>query len=186
LSTQPLETAIQTTRGVLAGVTREQLGLPTPCASWTVADVINHVVGGQYFFAASMRGETPSSDRPDFAAGDFVAAFEDGSAASLAAFGVDGAMERTVHLPFGDMPGSVVVGLAATDTFTHAWDVARATGQPSDLAPELAAGLLERIKVGLPPEVRGADGEAPFGPEQEAPAGSSNADQLAAFLGRNV
>jgi uncharacterized protein (TIGR03086 family) len=186
MSTQPLETAIQSTRGVLAGVTRDQLGLPTPCSSWTVADVINHVVGGQYFFAAVMQGERPSADRPDFAAGDFLAAFDEGSAASVAAFGSDGAMERTVHLPFGDMPGSVVVGLASTDALTHAWDIARATGQPSDLAPELAASLLAGVRMGLPPGARGNDGEAPFGPEQEAPAGSSNADQLAAFLGRTV
>jgi uncharacterized protein (TIGR03086 family) len=186
LSTQPLETAIQSTRGVLAGVSSDQLGMPTPCASWTVADVINHIVGGQYFFAASMRGEAPSGERPDFAAGDYLAAFDDGSAACLAAFGADGAMERTVHLPFGDLPGSAVVGLAATDTFTHGWDLARATGQPSDLAPELAAGLLTGIKGSLPPGVRGPDGAAPFGPEQQAPDGASNADQLAAFLGRTV
>jgi uncharacterized protein (TIGR03086 family) len=181
-----LETAVQSTRGVLAGVSRDQLGLPTPCASWTVADVINHVVRGHHFFAASIRGERPSTDQPDFAAGDFMAAFDDASAASLAAFGADGAMERTVRLPFGEMPGSTVVGLAATDTLTHGWDVARATGQPSDLAPELAASLLAGVRAALPPGVRGPDGQAPFGPEQEAPAGSSNADQLAAFLGRTV
>ncbi len=186
MSTQPLDTAIRSTREVLAGVRRDQLGLPTPCASWTVADVINHIVGGQYFFAASMRGEAPNSERPDFAAGDFLAAFDDGSAACLAAFGADGAMERTVHLPFGDMPGSAFVGLAATDTFTHGWDIARATGQPTDRAPELAAELLERGRPVVTGSLRGPDGQAPFGPEQDAPEGASNADQLAAFLGRTV
>jgi uncharacterized protein (TIGR03086 family) len=186
MSTQPLETAIQSTRGVLADVRRDQLGLPTPCASWTVADVINHVVASQYFFASAMRGERPSAERPDFAAGDFLAAFDEGSAASVDAFGSEGAMERTVHLPFGDMPGSVVVGLATTDTLTHGWDVARATGQPSDLASDVAAALLASLRTTLPPEVRGPDGQAPFGPEQQAPAGSNNADQLAAFLGRTV
>ena len=33
---------------------------------------------------------------------------------------------------------------------------------------------------------RGPEGKAPFGPVQTAPAGASNADQLAAFLGRTV
>jgi hypothetical protein len=46
--------------------------------------------------------------------------------------------------------------------------------------------LLSGVKGALPPEVRGADGEAPFGPEQQAPEGASNADHLAAFLGRTV
>lgn len=186
MDAQPLETAIKSTREVLAGVSREQLALPTPCASWTVADVVNHVVGNQYFFAGAMTGETPRSERPDFAAGDFLAAFDKGSAACLDAFRAEGAAERVVHMPFGDMPGSTLVSLAATDTLTHGWDVARATGQPSDLAPELAAALLAGAKVGLPPGARGAEGRAPFGPEQEAPAGASSADRLAAFLGRTV
>jgi uncharacterized protein (TIGR03086 family) len=186
LSTQALEAAIQSTRGVLANVRRDQLELSTPCASWTVADVVNHVVGGQFFFASSMNGEAPGDERPDFAAGDFLASFDEGSAASLAAFGADGAMQRTVHLPFGDFPGSVWVGMAATDTFTHGWDVARATGQPTDLAPDLAVGLLAGIRPVIQTALRGADGQAPFGPEQHAPSGASDADQLAAFLGRAV
>ena len=31
---------------------------------------------------------------------------------------------------------------------------------------------------------RGPDGQAPFGPQAEAPAGAPPADRLAAFLGR--
>jgi len=91
-----------------------------------------------------------------------------------------------MHLPFGDMPGSAFVGIAATDTFTHGWDLAKATGQPTDLAPDLAAGLLGGVRTSIPDSFRGPDGKAPFGAEQVAPAGSSNADQLAAFLGRTV
>jgi len=186
MSTQALEQAITAAKGVLAGVKPDQLSGPTPCASWDVAGLVNHLVGGQYFFATMVKGETmPEGDAPNFSTGDFVAAFNEGASASVAAFNADGAMSKIIHLPFGDMPGAAFAGIAATDTFTHAWDLAKATGQSTDLSPELAAGLLEGAKAFIPESFRGPE-PAPFGPIQTAPAGACNADQLAAFLGRTV
>ena len=92
-------------------------------------------------------------------------------------------MEKTLTLPFGQMPGSAFVGIAATDTFTHGWDLAKATGQDTDLAPALAEQLLNGARQFIQPAFRSPEG-AVFGPEQPAPAGASNADQLASFLGR--
>jgi uncharacterized protein (TIGR03086 family) len=88
-------------------------------------------------------------------------------------------------LPFGTMPGSAFVGIAATDTFVHGWDLAKATGQNTDLSPDLAAGLLVGAKAFIQDGIRG-DEPMPFAAEQQAPAGASSADQLAAFLGRKV
>jgi uncharacterized protein (TIGR03086 family) len=184
MSTQPLQQAITSTRAVLAGVTRDQLDSPTPCKSWTVAQLVDHIVGGQYFFTAMAKGEQASGDPPKFADGDFLAAFDEGSASCVAAFSQEGAMERVMHLPFGDMPGAAFVNIAATDTFTHGWDLAKATGQPTDLNPGLAEALLAGAQRGVPASFRGPEGKAPFGPEQQAPAGAKNADRLAAFLGR--
>ena len=186
MSTEGLRQAMATTRGVLSRVQPDQLDMATPCASWKVSDVINHVVGTQYFFAGALAGERAGGAPRDFAAGDFVAAFDDGAAACAAAFESDGAMERIVKMPFGDMPGSALIGLATTDTLTHGWDVAKATGQSTDLSPELAAGVLAGVQPVLSDSMRGEDGKAPFGPQQEAPEGASNADKLAAFLGRKV
>jgi uncharacterized protein (TIGR03086 family) len=185
MSTQPLEQTIAATRGVLANVTHDQLGQPTPCASWDVAELINHIVGGQHFFAAGLSGEPPSGEQPDFAAGDFVAAFDDASSTCLAGFQAEGAMEKMYKLPFGEMPGAAFMGLACTDTFQHAWDLAKATGQETDLAPELAETLLTQSQRSIQESFRGPEG-APFGPEQTAPADAAPADQLAAFLGRTV
>lgn len=185
MATEPLEQAIASTRTVLAAVSPGQLGLDTPCAAWKVSDLINHIVGGQYFFEAGVKGEPPAGGDTDFSAGDFVATFDDASARCLAAFQADGAMEKMLTLPFGTMPGAAFVGLAATDTFTHGWDLARATGQSTDLAPDLAAGLLAASKTSIQPAFRSAEGTV-FGLEQPAPDGACNADQLAAFLGRHV
>jgi uncharacterized protein (TIGR03086 family) len=186
MAVEPLERAVRSTRTVLGGVNPDQLTLPTPCASWKVSDLINHLVGGQFFFAAMASGEKPSRERVDFSAGDFVGDFERGSAAAIAAFSAPGALQRTMHLPFGEMPGAIFVRIAATDTFIHGWDLAKATGQPADLEPDLAAELLAGARPFLSDSLRGAEGQASFGPEQPAPPECTEVDRLAAFLGRTV
>ena len=185
MGTAPLEQAIASTHVVLTNVSPQQLDGPTPCANWTVRELINHIVGGQYFFAAGAAGQPLAGDGTDFSAGDFVAAFDEGAAACVIAFNTDGVMTKTLKLPFGEMPGAAFLGLAATDTFTHGWDLAKATGQDTDLAPELAGALLQGARTLIPEAFRSSDG-AVFGAEQPAPEGSSAADQLAAFLGRTV
>ena len=115
MSTEPLRHAIDSTRTVLSPVTPDQLGLPTPCAKWTVSELINHIVGGQHFFASSVSGDASAVAEADFAAGDYVAAFDDASAACLAAFEADGAMEKMLDLPFGKMPGAAFIAPNAPD-----------------------------------------------------------------------
>jgi uncharacterized protein (TIGR03086 family) len=182
--TQPLEEAIASTRSVISNVTADQLDDPTPCASWKVRDVINHVVGTQHYFVGALTGTTPADGDP--ASGDFVAAFDEATSDLLTAFRAEGVADTLITLPFGELPGAAVAGIAATDTFTHGWDLARATGQPTDLAPDLAADLLAGAEQNISDAFRGPDGEALFGQKQETPDTASNADRLAAFLGRTV
>jgi uncharacterized protein (TIGR03086 family) len=122
----------------------------------------------------------------DYAAGDLVAAYKASIGVATAAFEADGAMTKTVPLPFGEFPGTVVLGMAALDQFTHGWDLARALGLPTDLDPALARELLDQARQAISDAFRGPDGQAPFGAAFEAPAGAGPADQLAAFLGRRV
>ncbi len=184
--TAPLQAAFASTRAAMAAVQADQMSAQTPCAEWDVAGVINHVVGGTQFFIAGMKGEQPAEGQ-DWAAGDYMAAFDQAAAECVACFEEEGALEKTVALPFGEMPGSAVMGIAMTDVFTHGWDIAKATGQSTDLAPELAAGILAQSQQSISPEWRGPEGSpAPFGAEQQCADGSCAADQLAAFLGRQV
>lgn len=186
MGSERLSKGFASTAGVLAGVKREHLDQPTPCKSWRVRDLVNHIVAGPTWFAIiAETGESPQGgEAPDFSAGDFVAEFGDGAARAVKAFEAEGAMEKTMRLPFGELPGSLFVNIAATDTFTHGWDLAKATGQPTDLDPALAAELLANAQGFLPDALRGPEGKAPFGPRVDPPAGASAADQLAAFLGR--
>ena len=183
-----LAQAFASTAGVLAGVEAQQLSAETPCASWKVRELINHVVGGTVYFAvAAETGVAPTGgDAIDYCDGDFVTEFNKGAARAVKAFEADGVMDKTLRLPFGELPGGVFVNIATGDTFTHGWDLARATGQSTDLDPELATTLLAFAEAFLSDAMRGPDGAAPFGPRQQAPAGAGPADKLAAFMGRQV
>jgi len=180
-----LERAYRTAHGVLVDVAPDQLDLPTPCASWKVQDVIDHLIGVTRWTTDAMTTrEGANPPPPEHIEGDYVAIYDDATGAALDAFGAPGALEQTVQLPFGAFPGSMLLGLATTDAFVHSWDLAKATGQSRALDPDLAAALLERARVAIPDSFRGPDGAAPFGPIIEVPDTAPVDDQLAAFLGR--
>jgi len=181
----PLDQALRSTLAVLTKVAPDDLDAPTPCASWNVRALVNHFVGTARWWAATVAGQDAAADA-DYAAGDFVAAYEESIRLAAAAFAAEGALDKTVRLPFGEFPGAVLRDLAATEQFTHGWDLARAIGYSADLDPELASWLLSLARPAISDAFRGPDGQAMFGPVTEAPAGAGPADQLAAFLGRRV
>jgi uncharacterized protein (TIGR03086 family) len=179
MGVEMLERAVAAAVPVIDAVRPEQMSLSSPCASWTVGALVAHIAGAQQMFVTALGG--PDVTGPDI---EPAAAFHAAATASVAAFGQDGALERTLSMPMGEVPATMVLNLAATDVFVHAWDVAKATGQPTDLDPALAEELLAVVRQMLTPQFRGPDGQAAFGFEQTAPDGASAADRLAAFTGR--
>jgi uncharacterized protein (TIGR03086 family) len=189
MTTDTLARVFAMTRGILANTTPGQYEQPTPCASWNVRALANHIVEGANWFALCVdAGAAPDPDPThgvDYAAGDLMASYDAGVRATLAAFSAPGAQERVITLPFGDLPGAVFMGIATNDVFTHGWDLATSTGQSTDLDPEIATELLAQVHGFVSDELRGPDGEAPFGPAVDLPASASPADRLAGFLGRH-
>jgi len=185
MAVSELQQAQRIAREVLTNVSAGQLDGPTPCAKWNVAQLIDHLVGAQHWARSAMAGEEMTETGEGASSGDFVAAFDDAAQRSLAAFEEDGALGRTVNPGFGDMPGAALLGLATTDTFTHAWDVAKATGQDTNLDADLAKQLLKAAQASIQEGFRDPEGNI-FGLEQKAPDSATPADQLAAFLGRTV
>jgi uncharacterized protein (TIGR03086 family) len=185
-----LQRANASTAAVLADVSPDQYDAVTPCEGWTVRDVINHFMAASYAFGVAARtGAMPTDDAsgqaPDFTRGDLVSTFAGLRERAEAAFAAEGAMERTMTLPIGTVPGRVALTIAATDAFVHGWDLAASTGQSTDLDPELAEELLSRCRRLVPDELRSAvPGATPFGPAVDAGPDASAADRLAAFLGR--
>jgi uncharacterized protein (TIGR03086 family) len=184
-ATSRLDRAFASTRSVLARIRPGQLGDPTPCASWDVRAVVNHVISSAYWATASIGVGSESAD-VDFAAGDFLASYDECARIALAAFGAEGALDAVVRVSFGEFSGAELLEMAATDQFTHGWDLARAIGLRTDLDPELAEELFALTQKTVSEAYRGPDGTAPFGSELPAPADAAPADRLAAFLGRTV
>jgi uncharacterized protein (TIGR03086 family) len=164
--------------GIMANVKPDQLDLPSPCTEWDAKAVIEHVIGGNQWVQQLADQQPPAL--PD----DRAAAHAASAAGAQAVFAASDGLTRAFELPFATMPGSGFIGLRTSDVFAHAWDLAKATGQATDLDPELASEALEAAKMRLSPAFRGPG--RPFGEEQPCPAGRPVADQLAAFLGRVV
>jgi uncharacterized protein (TIGR03086 family) len=187
-ATEDLKRAYAVTGEIVDAVKEDDLDEPTPCACWRVRDLINHLLEATEGFA--IIAETGSFPQPpednDYTSGDFKATYAEQSARCMAAFSADGVMERMLSLPFGEIPGAAVIGMATTDAFVHGWDLARALGRPTDFDPDLAARMLERARKTILPEFRGPEGAAMFGPEVEVAESAPMADRLAGFLGRQV
>jgi uncharacterized protein (TIGR03086 family) len=166
--------------GVLANVSPDDLNTPTPCSQWTTNDLIEHVIRGNELVGPWGGSTDEPAARPD----NIVAAHRAAAAAAHAVFAGPGGMSTMFKLPFGELPGQMFIGLRTSDVLTHAWDLAAATGQSTDLDPELATEQLAAVRAFVGPQFRGPD--KPFGDEQPCSSSRAPADQLAAFLGRKV
>jgi uncharacterized protein (TIGR03086 family) len=182
-----LARAVDQAGEVISCVKEYQAGLLTPCRSWDVRTLIEHMINdlGQFIVAAT--GGRPDFGKPAPAVpGDWAQAFRERAPGLLAVWQQAGDMNATVHLPIGDLPASFVVNQQIAEFAVHSWDLARATGQDVDLDPELAGHALKWGATALLPEFRGAEeaGHA-FGPEVPVAEQAPVADRLAAFFGRD-
>jgi uncharacterized protein (TIGR03086 family) len=183
-----LQRVVEETTTVIAAVPAGQLSNPSPCEGWTVRDVINHIVGGATVFAISVeQGSVPDDDLARLFGGDNVGddalgAWKTASNRALAAFGLPGALEQTVKLPFGEMPGAVALSIAIFDVLTHAVDIAWSTGQHLGDTELLETALVMGEQM-VTPELRVP---GVFDPAQPAPEGASGEVRLLAFAGRKV
>ena len=114
-----------------------------PRMDWTVRNLVNHLVGEDLWAPLLLAGSTITEvgDRFD---GDVLgaepgAAWAAACAAAVRAIEADGAMDRIVHLSFGDFPGREYALQLFADHLIHAWDLARAIGADERLDTGLVA-----------------------------------------------
>jgi uncharacterized protein (TIGR03086 family) len=175
--------ALLNTGRIVVGVKPQDLLEPTPCRDWNVRLLLNHIIGGNYTFAevarggrADAAGEMDDHTLPD-PGSNYIASAD----AVLAAWAEPGAMERRVHMPFGDIPAPAAVSIHFLDIVVHGWDLARATGQDTTIEPDLAAEALDISHGLLSAELRET---GVFGPEIPISADDPLHDRLVAFMGR--
>lgn len=87
-----------------------------------------------------------------------------------------------VTAPFGTLPGAAALGAYLSEHVAHGWDLAVATGQPSEGDPDLAEIALQAMTAALPAEQRG--GQIPFAAPVKPAADTGPTERLANWTGR--
>ena len=177
--------AVAQTESIVTAVVPAQFGLPTPCAEYDVRALLSHTVGGLNRIAIVGEGGDALAipARADGVPGDgWLAAYQGAAARSRAAWADDAKLDALFEVPWGKVPGRIAVSGYVQEITVHGWDLARATGQPTELDPELASWVLAVAQAILPPEPRG--GEVPFGPVIPVAPDAGVYARLAAWLGR--
>jgi uncharacterized protein (TIGR03086 family) len=174
---------------LVVGIRPDQLGEPTPCSEFDVAQLRTHVLAWVTYFATVLQDPDQKQERPD--PNVFVAPDDPAEAAEIIrtaareiATAVDGGVaDRPVTLMGSPMPGSVILGMTLGEYLVHGSDLAKATGQSWN--PPAAALLftLEFMPGMLTDDYRG-EGQS-FGPRVPVAPDAAPLDQLLGFCGRN-
>jgi uncharacterized protein (TIGR03086 family) len=176
--------ALERTRRFVAGVGEDQWGSGSDCGGWTVRELVNHIVAGNYW-AAELASGLSIEDVGDRLDGDVLGtdplrAYDDSSMVAAAVFRAPGAMEAPCAVSYGPVPGEVYCGHRFLDVLIHGWDVASSTGQDTTLDPELVEACFEVIE----PQIDMLAGSGVFGSRLDVAEGANRQTQLLAMLGR--
>ncbi|MGW4337223.1 TIGR03086 family metal-binding protein [Rhodococcus koreensis] len=181
--------AVEASVEIVSHVTGGDLQRATPCAQWTLGELLAHMTVQHLGFAAAAAGDGPdlSHWRP-YASANPVATYRAAADTVVEAFARDGVGERQFWLPEIStefpIPAATAVGFHFLDYAVHSWDVARAL--ELDFAPE--TGMVAAV---LPIARRVPDGAdrlregAAFAPGSTAGADSADFDAVLSLLGRS-
>jgi len=168
--------------GVCAGITPDELPLPTPCPGWDTRMLLVHLSESMAVLEAGIRAgclgpEPVAPPDPQRGAAALVEALRDRAADLLCACYL--APERFVTAGGVPVPAGIVACTAAVEVAVHGWDVSAARG----LACPIPAGLAGRLLALCPPLVASRRGL--FADPVEVPPGASPCDRLVGYLGRD-
>ena len=168
-----LRRALHQLSELLVDIRPESLSDPTPCAEWTVQDLVDHIVAAPEKFAAMVRDQPIDWSAPTPPSGsDPAAAFGSNADDLLRAWGQhDGSA------------GPAGIDWQCAEFAVHAWDLATALHRSAgELDPEVAERGLAFMQDNLTADNRGTA----FGPAQAPPQGADAYQRIAAFAGRLV
>jgi uncharacterized protein (TIGR03086 family) len=178
------EAAVDVFDGVVHQVGDGQWSDPTPCTEWDVRELVNHVVGEQAWVTPLLAGRTVAEVGDaldgDLLGTDPAAAWHHHSGEAHTAFSALGALDRTVHLSYGDDSAVSYCDQLTFDAIVHAWDLARATGADEQLPDDLVGWAIGWVTPVLP--MYQAAGIV--APPVEVPADADAQTRLLAMVGR--
>ena len=165
---------------LVAGVRDDQLRGPTPCPDWTVADLLAHVAQFTAVFTANARRQDVRP--PDRLVDDWRDSLPQALAELAQAWREESAWHGRVSAGGVEMDASANAVVAIEELTTHAWDLARATGQ--DVAVTGAQlDEVDRFFHIFAPQI--ASGKGPFGPPVDPPERASRLESTIARTGRD-
>lgn len=180
-ATEVLERAVSCARGSLSLVRPADADLPTPCAEWTLEDLLMHMDDSLAAFseAAELGLVHPDPEPPPEDVGAVLDSIRDRACRLLGGWTSERAPLTIAvgGLPMGRRRLAVV---AALEISVHAWDVRAACGDARPIGAALAQEL-------LPPAIRfvtARDRPGRFGPIVPVTADASAGTRLLAYLGR--
>jgi uncharacterized protein (TIGR03086 family) len=182
--------ALQTAADIVSRVEVSDLGLATPCAEWTLGDLLAHMTVQNYGFAAAARGERTELSfwEPAPAGEDPVGEFQASASDILAAFAEEGVLDRDFYLPElsteKTFEGKRAIGFQLIDNVAHGWDVAKALGAQAPFGTDLLAMALP-LTLTVPGGATRDQQRSVFAREVPTGAGAHALDQIVAWLGRD-
>ena len=173
---------------LVAEVDDVQLDAPTPCAEYTVGDLLDHIGGLAVAFAEAARKEqgTNATQAPPGSAAHLADDWRTRIPADLETLGTawqdPAAWDGTTTIAGMEMPAPAVGAVALDEIVTHAWDLARSLGRPFDADADAIAGAMEFVG---PISEPGAPRPEIFGPVVEVSDDVSAMDRFVALTGRD-
>lgn len=168
----------------IRGVGRADWASATPCSDWTVRDLVNHIVVDQLWVPDLLAGRTIAEVGDAFdgdqLGDDPLSVWRESSAAARAAWRAPGAVDRTVHLSYGEENAEEYGWQMTTDLAVHGWDLATALGTDPGIPDELADTLFAYAQ----PQVSLWSGTSMFAEPVAVTDGASPQARLVALLGR--
>lgn len=173
---------------VIEAIRPDQLDNPTPCASWNVRDLLDHLLTDLSDFGLLASFGDPAKIPVPKLGGDWLDQFRRGSDPLIDCWRQAGDLTGTMTLPgIGEVPQSFPINQQIAEFAVHTWDLAIATGQPTDFDDEVSRTALACIEGMLRPEFRGTEAEGKaFGPQQPVSETATERERLAAFVGRSI
>jgi uncharacterized protein (TIGR03086 family) len=174
---------------IVSGIRAEELGDRTPCPKYDVAGLVDHIVEAAHRAAALGRGQTPPAgdESVHIELSDAPGQLRRAAEEAATAWGDSSRLSATFTMPWGEeYTGATLLDMYVAELATHAWDLARATGQLDGLNPLLAAPALDGARAMIKPQYRDlVEPGSPFAAEIPPPPGADNWERLAAFMGRD-
>lgn len=87
-----LACSLEDTGQLVEGIRDDQWDRPTPCAAWSVRDLVNHLITGNQLFARALLADSPPTapTSTELRPGQCATAYRESADALLVAFGSPG------------------------------------------------------------------------------------------------